>query len=318
MRDISRQTLRTVLLAAAVAAAATAGATTKHYEHTFRAAEGNTVKVDVSFHDVTVTVAPGDEIRVAVDLETRASGERAARLLKKYEPTFKVENNTMLIRSVGHRHWTLFSFGSDNVHGKVAVTMPPGKNLILDTASGDCTVDGNLGDAKLSADVASGDVEVHGGARAISVDSASGDVTLELEGTVEQVSADTASGDVHVTGAVNELKADTASGDVTATGLTGPASADTASGDVSFEWTSIAAKSRIAVDTASGDARLVLPAGTEVAGKVTTSSGSIHSDFPGDRSDRGRKLNLSSSADGAVRVTIDTASGDVQLRSAGR
>jgi DUF4097 and DUF4098 domain-containing protein YvlB len=301
-----------------MAAAATAGATTKHYEHVFRAADGSAVKVDVSFHDVTVTVSPGDEVRVAVDLETKATGERAKQIFKRYEPAFKVEHDTMLIRSVGQRHWTLFSFGSRNVRGKVVVTMPPGKNLILDTASGDCTLNGNLGDAKLSADVASGDVEVHGGAREISIDSASGDVTLELEGVIEIVSADTASGDVHVTGAVNQLKADTASGDVTASGLTGAASADTASGDVSLEWASIAAGSKVVVDTASGDARFVLPAGTEVAGKVTTSSGSIHSDFAGDKSDRGRTLHLSSSAAGAVRVRIDTASGDVQLRSTSR
>jgi DUF4097 and DUF4098 domain-containing protein YvlB len=315
MRDISRLALRALLVVAAVAAAATAGAATKHYEHVFRATDGSTVKVDVSFHDVTVTVVPGDEVRVSVDLETKATGDSAERLFKRYEPTFTVEHDTLLIRSVTHRHWTLFSFGSSGVHGKVVVAMPPGKNLSLDTASGDCKVEGNLGDAKLSADVASGDVEVHGRARTINIDSASGDVTLELEGAVDVVSADTASGDVHVTGSVKDLKADTASGDVTATGLTGPANVDTASGDVSLEWTSIGTGTKVLVDTASGDARLVLPAGTEVAGKVTTSSGAIRSDFPGEKSGRGKTLRLSSGAAEAVHVRIDTASGDVQLRT---
>ena len=311
---MSAQKLRVVgaaVLAVALAAGAFAETKKAHFEHTFKASEGTKVMVDVSFHDVTVTVAPGDVVTAVVDLEVNASEAKAKRLLEQYEPKFTV----MKIRSARKSTWSLFNGGRHRIKGRVQVTMPPGKNLVLDTASGDCAVEGDLGDGKLSADVASGDVEVKGAARTIDVDSASGDAMLVITRPVEKVSADTASGDVEIMGPVAHLLADTASGDVVATGLTGTAFVDTASGDATLSWASISPSAKIDVDTASGDVKLALPAATSLSGKVDTASGGIRSDFPGTKSDRGRTLRLRAEGP-AVHVTVDTASGAVQLTAA--
>ena len=142
------------MLAVALAAGAFAETKKAHFEHTFKASEGTKVMVDVSFHDVTVTVAPGDVVTAVVDLEVNASEAKAKRLLEQYEPKFTVANGVMKIRSARKSTWSLFNGGRHRIKGRVQVTMPPGKNLVLDTASGDCAVEGDLGDGKLSADVA--------------------------------------------------------------------------------------------------------------------------------------------------------------------
>jgi DUF4097 and DUF4098 domain-containing protein YvlB len=185
-------------------------------------------------------------------------------------------------------------------------------NLSVDTASGDCEVAGDLGDSKMVLDTASGDVTVTGAGDEVVADTASGDVQLDLARTARVVNVDTASGEVWLRGGADDLRVDTASGGVSATGLTGAARLDTASGDVKVQWTTIPADVRVVADTASGDVRFAFPRGTVIDGLVTTASGDIESDFAGESRDRGRMFRFAGGA-GAVNITVDTASGDVEV-----
>ncbi len=309
-------TVRTAAVAVALlalsAGLAFAKTLTAHTEHSFAAKAGGKVSVDVSFHEVEVKVAPVAEVTFVTDLEVTASAGRAQELLDELAPQIVERGSTIAFRSAKKEGWSFNLFGGEETKGRVRVTMPPGMGLVLDTASGDCVVDGDLGDAELRADVASGEVTVRGAAAEILVDSASGDVELVLSREVRSVNVDTASGNVVVRGAVRELRADTASGDVVASGLVGSASFDTASGDVTARWATIPTGARVVADTASGGVRFSLPAAAVVVGMLSTASGDITSSFPGQSQDHDRVFRLAGGA-GAVDVRVDTASGDIEL-----
>lgn len=103
------------------------------------------------------------------------------------------------------------------------------------------------------------------------VNAGSGDITAsDLAGGAE---LKTSSGDVTVDGAIGDIALESASGDVLARGLRSRlAKAETASGDVDLRFAA-APKAAEAV-TASGDARILVPPGTEAYNvDVDTDSG---------------------------------------------
>jgi len=281
---------------------------TAHFERSVAAGNIGVVQVDVSFHDVRVEVAPGDTIRVTVDLKGKSE-----KLLDEAKPKIEVDGKILKITAKRHHH---FGWGSGSVSGKVSIEMPPGRELDVDTASGDCQVDGDLGSADLDVDTASGDVAVDGAFEQGEIDTASGEARLKLRRPAGALEVQTASGDVAVDGEVAKFKAGTASGDVRANGLKGAAEVDTASGDVVLRWAGMPSGTTADIETASGDVRITLPAGAAVTGMVTTYSGDIVSDFPGTRKGHGRALELQAN-NPALRLEISTASGDVALRTSG-
>ncbi len=296
-----------------VPAVASAGSQTIHETHTFDAAGARRVMIDVSFHDVTVTVRPGDRVDVMVHIELEGSSSKVERLAEDYRPKFLTEGGTLVIRSTRRSESSWSWFGSMRTEGKVELAMPPGLDLVCDTSSGDCRVSGDLGDADLTCDTSSGDCEIAGAARTIRADTSSGDVRLKLTREVEEVIADTSSGEVTVNGPVRSFSADTSSGDIEAIGLLGEAGFDTSSGSVEAEWSAVEAGARVVADTSSGDVDLVFPAGTELDGLVSTGSGGIRSDWAGEMSRREDELRLEGGS-GAVRLRVDTSSGEVTLR----
>ncbi len=300
-----------LLLASSVAAAAV----TSHTEKTFDAADIRKVVVDVSFHSVNVDAVAGSNIDVTIDLEFGGSSSKAERLLAEYEPTFKVVNGTLTIKSTREKTsgWNWFS-SSSRKKGEVQLYLPSDIDLVVDTSSGRAEVNGDFGDAKVVCDTSSGEVEFTGGARELRADTSSGSVRANLTRRAEVVWADTSSGDVYIEGPAAEVSADTSSGSVQAHGLLGDGDFDTSSGSVKASWDEAPAGTTVRADTSSGGVTLAFPDGTQLKGVVDTSSGGIDSDFPGEFSDRGHHLKLR--ADGpAAKVTIDTSSGGVKIRA---
>jgi len=285
---------------------------TAHFERSFPAAGIQEVKVEVSFHDVRVVATPGDTIEVTVDLETRSTGAKADKILARATPGFTVDGKVLEI-SAGqeHRHW----WGSGSLNGTVTILLPPGRHLDVDTASGDCRIEGDLGTKGLEVDTASGDVDLDGTVEDAEIDTASGEVRLRLRRPAGTIELETASGDVVVTGEMTRLEAGTASGDLRVSGSVRRIELETSSGDVDLRWERVSPGSLADIETASGDVRLTVPAGTAVAGTVTTYSGEIASDLPGRKGARGKVLELTA-ADPKLRVEISTSSGDVSLKTA--
>ncbi len=290
-----------------VAVGAMAG-TTAHFERSVAAGNIRVVQVDLSFHDLRVKVAPGDTIRVTVDLKAKND-----ELLEEARPVIEADGKVLRITARRSHH---FKWRSGRVSGKVFIVMPPGRDLDVDTASGSCRVEGDLGSGDFDVDTASGDVTVDGGFAEGEIDAASGEVRLKLHRPVRGLEVQTASGDVTVDGEIAQFEAETSSGDVRVSGLMGTAEVDTASGDVTLRWGGTPSGATADIETASGDVGITLPEGATVAGMVTTSSGNIISDFPGAMKGRGRILELMAD-NPALRLEVSTSSGDVSIRASG-
>jgi hypothetical protein len=280
-----------------------------HEEHSFQARPGATVLIDVSFHRVEVVARPGGTVDVTVDLEVTGSTSKVKKYLNELQPEFLDKDDTLVIRSVSKK---MFHWRSPKTSGHVTVQMPPGMNLTIDSSSGSCEAKGDFGDAMLSIDVSSGSIVVTGAAREVMADTSSGSITLELERPADRVTADTSSGSISLTGGAGSLRADTSSGSIQASGLHGDATLDTSSGAITAAWSRIPARAEISADTSSGGVTLRFPAGTQLTGKVDTSSGPIRSDFPGELSDRRRTMEIQGGPDAAT-IKVDTSSGGVQL-----
>jgi hypothetical protein len=160
---------------------------------------------------------------------------------------------------------------------------------------------------------ASGDIKVNGAAGELGVSTASGDLTIDqIEGNV---SANTASGEIKINGVHGSVLANTASGDVSAQGISGTASATTASGDVNVELIQVEGTGEMKFSSASGDVIVKAPSQLDAQVDMSTSSGSIKSDFPitiEDMDGHGKKAS-GRFGSGLLKLKIATASGDLKL-----
>jgi len=299
-----------VALLALAALAAHAESLKAHHEKSLAPKPGGTLRVEAAFQDVTVTFAPSaQKVAVVVDLEISLWPGDGKAYLEALAPTFDEKGDRILVRSKtsGFTH-----VGMMQAKGTIAVTLPPGMALELDTGSGDIRVDGDSGGKKLSADTGSGDVSVTGRLTGFQADTGSGDVLARLEGPCGEVEVDTGSGDVDFAGAAQSFSADTGSGGVKAVGLAGNGRFDTGSGSVEAEFASLPSGSQVSADTGSGEVQLRLPKGAAPSGRLETSSGTIRSDFPGSVNKREDTYTLSGASGGSV-LKVETGSGDITL-----
>jgi DUF4097 and DUF4098 domain-containing protein YvlB len=310
-----RRLLFPVLALVGLTTVSFASAATWDDSQSFDAPRDGAVKVDVSFFDVTVEVIRGDEI--TVEARMKIDGKNEDDIIEAYALKYEERNGVLRITSKSKKKvnsgWSLFN-GRTKVEARMVVGVPQGIEIEIGTASGDVRFDGDSGDVNVELGTASGDVDVDGAATSFAVGTASGDITMHLSGPAERVTAGAASGDIRISGGeIGRVRAESASGDVTVDGLTGEANLSSASGDVTATWDSINGDVEIEASSASGDVRLSFPRGTELDGYADTSSGDIDSDFPGDMNRDQDHLRLEG-GNNAVRLEVDTASGDIKIR----
>ncbi|HWP44124.1 MAG TPA: DUF4097 family beta strand repeat-containing protein [Blastocatellia bacterium] len=147
------------------------------------------------------------------------------------------------------------------------------------------------------------------------ISTASGDI--EVSSVTGELTIKTASGDVRVNDINGTVNASSASGDVRVGNAAGAVRASTASGDVDVEITRLEGVGRLEFSTASGDVSVRVPGSISAEVEMKTHSGELETDFPLEvrkqghgpgRSARGRL------GDGAISLSIRTASGDVRLK----
>ena len=155
-------------------------------------------------------------------------------------------------------------------------------------------------DVKLDAKTVSGDLLASGLRGTLDLGSVSGDVRLT-----------DAEGDV--------INANTVSGEIELTRVRGTeVSAETVSGDVTFEGT-IAPKGRYDFKTLSGDVELKLPGRPDAEFRGTTFSGGVDTDWPVSREGKQNRHRLTATwGQGGAQIDVESFSGDVRVRQAGR
>lgn len=304
---VHRTLLAGLFLAAALGAAGETA--TFHGTKTLAPKQGGTLKVEGSFQDISVTLAPGTSVEVTVDMKLSAWPQDSKEALKAYEPVYSEEGNTLLIRC---RSQHQLSVGFLNSSGTIAIRMPPGMNLDLHTGSGDLEVRGDLGSYDLVGDTGSGDVRMEGGLRTLSAETGSGDVKAKLTAPATSAKIHTGSGDVNFSGGCARFEASAGSGNITADGLVGPGTFETGSGDIEALWTRLADGTAVKAESGSGRIHLGLPADATLSGDLDTGSGDIRSDFPGKSSQKGRHWSFLGGP-GASRFSVETGSGDIHV-----
>ncbi len=285
-----------------------------HETHTFPAAAGKLIRLDVRSLDVHVKVAEATAISATVDLQVRSSSRAATRRwIERNTPSFEDSESVLEVHLPAREHRGIVVVGFMHSEGRLDLVVPPSCRLEVKTSSGDVRIEGEVAlSGPVRVNTSSGDVTVSGGVRELIADTSSGDVRVTGP-ALAALEADTSSGDVTLTGGSARAIVDTSSGDVKVDKLTGDLSADTSSGGVSASWEHLGAGGKIRVRTSSGDVRLSLPEGTLLGGEVTTKSGRIHSDFKASQEKRGRSMSFEAPGETA-ELEVRTSSGGVTLR----
>lgn len=347
---MEKRSLAVVALIAAFPLAAAAEDASLHREKSFPAKPGGTVKVEASFHDVTVTVRPGDTVDVTVDVRASGWGSSQQEFVKSCEPEFTQTGDALAIRSKPRGRLT---FGWQSVDAKIDVRVPPGMALDLYSGSGDCSLKGDAG-APVKVHTGSGDIGMDGACRSLETSSGSGSVkaalgqesgrvemrsgsgdllvsgpvrelametgsgtaTARLSRPAEKVRLHSGSGDLTLNGGARHLAAHSGSGSIVAEGLTGGAELESSSGDVTARWKEPPGGGRVLAETGSGEIRLTFPAGAQFSGLLDTSSGDIRCDFPGTLKGRNQHSFSLAGGAGSTELQVETGSGDIQVVAA--
>ena len=247
---------------------------------------------------ISVKRGSGTSVRLtALKVVTGGDEAHARQLAALAQVRVGVEGGNLVVRVLYPQHrqieigfWDLLK-GADipRVELRLAFELPAHLALTLKSASGDLVTSGVSGAQALES--ASGDIEVGEAGAGVRATSVSGDVSLTGIGTA-QVS--TVSGDIRIENATGPVAMTTTSGDVavgkagdsvTVTSVSGEIQVDGAKGGLKARTTSgdieARASGKVAVETASGEARVTLEA--PLAGAVIgTVSGDIRLHLGGD------------------------------------
>lgn len=286
-----------------------------HETHTFPAHAGKLVRLDVRSLDVHVRVAEAETVAVSVELSVHSSSRGwTRRWLERNTPVFEDSDSVLEVRLPERERHGLFIIGFVHTRGRLDLVVPPSCRLEVKTSSGDVRIEGGVTLAgPVRVNTSSGDVTVTGGVHDLIADTSSGDVRVSGP-DLASLEAETSSGDVTVTAGTGTAVVDTSSGDVRLEKLAGNVSADTSSGDVWASWEQLPAGSKVRVRTSSGDVRLRVPEGAQLKGGLSTTSGSLHSQVPATRDERGRQMSFQATGE-AAEIEVRTGSGDVNLRT---
>lgn len=311
---LSRSLLKNLLLAVlAVACARTGSTAQKDLDLTerFPFAEGKTLVVDAADLDVTLRTGDVSQIEAQVQLHISGTGdEKGQNWIDDHTPSFTDAENALHI-SVNPGKSGFLWFGRLSARARLGLLVPGGIIPDLTTTKGSLQIRGDFPDARpLRLRSMTGDITLTGAAASLRIDGADGDINIEVIRPLEAFSAGTSSGDVRLVGGAQEAKVSTASGKIWLENLSGSVDASTSTGKVSITWDRLARDSTIRIRSSSGRVQLAVPQGVNPQGTLTTTTGSITSEYPGEVVGDGSTLRLS--GDGPT-FDVETASAEIVL-----
>jgi DUF4097 and DUF4098 domain-containing protein YvlB len=222
-----------------------------------------TARIKLASGSVAVTAAPTQTVTVSISAPGRG-GEDVAHLA-----VVDYHDGQLTVSGPEHSGLLRKSPGLD-----VAVTVPEGSALTVDTASADVHCAGEL--ARLNASSASGDIQAERVTGISDVSTASGDVRVDRSG---QVRVKSVSGDIQIDAVDGDATGQSVSGDIEISAVrTGEISVKTTSGDITV---AVAAGTGVQLDlsTLTGDASSELePEGQAGTADATVTCRSVSGD----------------------------------------
>ena len=277
----------------------------------FPSAESKHLEVDAADLDVRIRTADVDVIEADLLLHIGGTGEeKAQRWIENHTPEFTDSADRLQITVVPAKSGFLW-FGSLSARARLSLLTPDEIVPDITTTSGGIQIRGDFPNARpLHLRTSTGNVEMDGAAASIDFRSAAGDAQIKVVRPLETLIARTSSGDVSLVGGARTARVDTASGRISLQNLSGDAEISTSTAKIILSWDRLDPSAIVRVRSSSGSVQLIVPAGVSPQGTITTTTGSVRSEFPGEVVEGGMTLRLS--GDGPT-FDIETASGEIHL-----
>jgi hypothetical protein len=275
----------------------------------FPVVEGKRIVIDVGNLNLRMRSADIDEIRVLPELRISGVGEqRAERWVEENTPVVEDRTEELRITAATGRTPAL---GRLTARARLGVLAPSTVIPDLTTSGGPISLRGDFPLARpLRLRTSSSDMVFEGAAAALDIRTAGGNAEVTVFRPLERLFARTSSGNISLRGGAQLAEVDTASGSVSLGNLSGPVVVETSTGRITLSWDHLDAGDLVRVRSTSGRVELVLPAGVEPGGTLTTTTGTIRCDLPGEWNERGDTLRLS--GDGP-ELAVETASSEIVI-----
>ncbi len=301
-------------IAAAVVFLATTGSAAQkdlNQTTTYPSAEGKKVVVDAADLDLTLRTADVAEIEAEIQLHISGTGEEKAQgWIDGHTPIFTDTGDQLQI-TVNPGKSGFLGFGRLSARARLGLLVPGGVIPDITTTKGTIRVRGDFPDASpLRLRSMTGDMTMVGAAGSLSIDGADGDAEIDVIRPLAVFNASTSSGDVRLVGGARVTNVDTASGKITLDNLSGSIDVSSSTGKINISWDRLGPDDTIRIRSSSGRVQLVIPEGVQPQGTLTTTTGNIRSELPGEVVGDGSSLRLS--GDGPT-FDVETASAEIVL-----
>ncbi|MDF3982410.1 DUF4097 family beta strand repeat-containing protein [Luteibacter sp. PPL201] len=268
------------------------------------------IRIDNTRGEVTVTAWDRNQIQVSGSL-----GEGARPLQLEGD-----DRNVDIRVQGGDDKGKWFSWGNDSNMGSTTlnVRVPKGVDVEVKVVSAPVSIDGLEG-GRIDVESVSGRVRANVRTPSASMQTVSG--SIDLAGRADKADLQTVSGDITAPNVTERVDAQTVSGHMIVGG--GPwkeANFSTVSGDTDINGGPAGNGAKLTVDAMSGDVKLQLPSSISARLEASTFSGDIGSDWgqPSRGEDGPGKELKTTIGDGSARIHVESFSGDLRIRKAGR
>ncbi|MFV2073993.1 MAG: DUF4097 family beta strand repeat-containing protein [Thermoanaerobaculales bacterium] len=277
----------------------------------FPSSEGKRIEVSAADLDLQVHVGDIDHVEMQTILHIRGVGEgRGESWIEKHTPLSDDRNQVLSVKVEPGRS-SFLGIGSLSARARLRFLVPGHVVPDLSTTSGRLEIRGDFPNAHpLNLRTATGDVEMVGAAVSIDLRCVSGDSDIEVIRPLERFFARSSSGDIRLVGGARDAHVETASGKIWLENLSGSVVASASTGKITLRWDRLEKNHVIRVRSSSARVHLTIPGDAHPGGTLTTTTGAIRSDFPGEIVDEGVTLRLL--GDGPV-FDVETASGEILL-----
>ncbi|RLE19778.1 MAG: hypothetical protein DRJ65_19640 [Acidobacteria bacterium] len=281
----------------------------------FVVSDGKQVVVNVWDVDVFVRAADTPMVRCTTDLRIAGTGaEKADQWIAARVPKF-TENDKGLILTLEPGEEGFLGIGAFTRRRRVGLLIPHPVIPDLTTSSGTIAIEGDfLAADPLRLRTGSGSISFDGAAKSLEIRTTSGKTEVRVVRPLNRFWVRTSSGPVNLTGGALEVEVETASGDVSLAALSGSAVVTSVGGNLDLDWDHLGPDAVVTIRSLKGDITVTMPHSIRPSGILTTTSGAIKSEFPGEVNEKGDTVTLT--GDGP-RLEIETASGAIHL-TAGR
>lgn len=308
---MAARALLTTLAALLVTAPGGAAQRDLNLSESFPTTVGKRIEIDAADLDVRLRTADLPRIEAAVQLRIGRTGAgRAERWIENHTPVF-TDTNDLLQVVVNPTSSGFLGFGKLSARARLELLVPGGVIPDITTTSGNIDVSGDFSAARpLRLRSSSGTLTLFGAAASVEIKSAEGDAEIQMIRPLESFAASTSAGSLRLIGGAREARVGTASGDIRLENLSGNLDATTSTGKITVTWDRLDAKQTVRIRSSSGRVHLMIPEGVSPQGTLTTTTGAVRSELPGEVTGDGKTLRLA--GDGPV-FDVETASGEIVL-----